>query len=79
MRQNAAMEELRSTKSSRPERSLGDQFIRLVVTVLAVMVGVWLAFRVIAGVVHFVLWMIVTALVVAAVLFAFSLLFGKKD
>ena len=66
---------------SRP-RSVTDSFFRLVGLVILVIVGVWLAFRVIAGVVHFFVWLLTTAVIVAVILAALFLVMrgsGRRD
>jgi uncharacterized membrane protein len=70
------MDELNGTRSARP--SLADSFFRLIGLVILVVIGVWLAFRVIAGVVHFFIWLLTTALIVGVVLAAVFLVFRGR-
>ena len=59
----------------RPGRSLLEGLFRLVGLVILVVLGIWLALRVVAGIVGFFVWMATTAVIVAVVLGALYLVF----
>lgn len=60
------------------DKSLLDQILRLVVVVVVVLLGVWLALRLIAGIVHLVVWLLTTAVVVGLILAALYFLVGGR-
>lgn len=67
-----------SNTPSGSDKSLLDQILRLVVVVVVVLLGVWLALRLIAGIVHLVVWLLTTAVVVGLILAALYFLVGGR-
>lgn len=67
-----------SNTQSGSDKSLLDQILRLVVVVVVVLLGVWLALRLIAGIVHLVVWLLTTAVVVGLILAALYFLVGGR-
>lgn len=67
-----------SNTPSGSDKSLLDQILRLVVVVVVVLLGVWLALRLIAGIVHLVVWLLTTAVVVGLILTALYFLVGGR-
>jgi hypothetical protein len=70
--------EMRDRVSDRSfsDRTLGQQFLRLVVLVLAALLVAWLAVRVLVGIVHFLVWLITTAVILALVIAALYFVLG---
>jgi uncharacterized membrane protein len=67
-------------KTDRTEEapSFGDSLLRLAGTAIVVMLALWLALRVVAGVLSFIVWLVSTALLVLVVLAVLSFAFGRR-
>ena len=59
-------------------RSPSDRLLRLCGAVVVALLGVWLVLRVVVGIVHFVAWLVTTAVVVAVVVGVLWLVLGWR-
>ena len=63
---------------SSPATTFSQQLIRMGGMVLVVLLGVWLALRVVAGVISTIIWLATTALLVAVVVGVLWFAFGHR-
>lgn len=74
MRQYGGMGELERLRG----RSLADRALGTVGAVVLVVIGLWLALRVVAGVLRLIVWLTTTAVVVVLIVAALYLVFGRR-
>ena len=59
-------------------RSFGEEFVRVLVLVMLALLSLWLAWRVVTGILRLFVWLATTAIVIALIVAALSVLLRGK-